>query len=89
MEIERGKGCALTTAQRYNYSYLMDVRAASEKLNDAKRDLSMLCHVLSMRCRSVSGEKFKKRPEYVFLVVGCVDTYSLLFIFSGSCLIIF
>ena len=32
MEIEGEKGCALTTAQRYNYSCLKDVRAASEKL---------------------------------------------------------
>ena len=32
MEIEQGKGRALMTAQRYDYSCLMDVRVASSKL---------------------------------------------------------
>ena len=34
MGIERRKRRALITAQRYNYSYLMDVRVASGKLKE-------------------------------------------------------
>ena len=38
MEIEQGKGGALMTAQRYNYSYSMDARDGSAKLKAPWRE---------------------------------------------------
>ena len=62
MEKEGVKGCVFTTAQRYNYSYLTDVRAASDKLKARWRIVwalnALLCAVNEVSLRF--GKEVKK-----------------------------
>ena len=64
MDSERGKRYALTTAQRYNYSCLMDARVASAKLKARwpRRELAVVVRsMLRMKGSSTSAEKVTKQ----------------------------